>query len=153
MDTQRVLGSKMTKWCVMKLYVQLAEFEATCRIFSTVNSKAGNIEIARAAKQCMEECDYLIEDVQKSVSGMEHAFLSGQRSPSNRDLKKLIKHDHEVIEMVTKAVNIANSAELSTAAPDGNAQQLTMRTTQMVTSCKGFWCKSKCTCRSKTKRK
>ena len=32
-------GSKMTKWCVMKLYVQLAEFEATCRIFSTVNSK------------------------------------------------------------------------------------------------------------------
>ena len=70
---------------------------------------------------------------------MEHAFLSGQRSPSNRDLKKLIKHDHEVIEMVTKAVNIANSAELSTAASDGNAQQLTMRTTQMVTSCKGFF--------------
>ena len=101
--------------------------------------KAGNIEIARAAKQCMEECDYLIEDVQKSVSGMEHAFLSGQRSPSNRDLKKLIKHDHEVIEMVTKAVNIANSAELSTATSDGNAQQLTMQTTQMVTSCKGFF--------------
>ena len=101
--------------------------------------KADNIEIARAAKQCMEECDYLIEDVQKSVSGMEHAFLSGQRSPSNRDLKKLIKHDHEVIEMVTKAVNIANSAELSTATADGKSQQLTMQTTQMITSCKGFF--------------
>ena len=101
--------------------------------------KADNIEIARAAKQCIEECDYLIEDVQKSVSGMEHAFLSGQRSPSNRDLKKLIKHDHDVIEMVTKAVNIANSAELSTATSDGNAKQLTMQTTQLVTSCKGFF--------------
>tara|TARA_B000000532_G_C18847519_1_gene397934 strand:- start:82 stop:618 length:537 start_codon:yes stop_codon:yes gene_type:complete len=101
--------------------------------------KADNIEVARAAKQCIEECDYLIEDVQKSVSGMEHAFLSGQRSPSNRDLKKLIKHDHDVIEMVTKAVNIANSAELSTATSDGNAQQLTMQTTQLVTSCKGFF--------------
>ena len=70
---------------------------------------------------------------------MEHAFLSGQRSPSNRDLKKLIKHDHDVIEMVTKAVNVANSAELSTATSDGNAQQLTMQTTQLVTSCKGFF--------------
>ena len=101
--------------------------------------KADNIEVARAAKQCIEECDYLIEDVQKSVSGMEHAFLSGQRSPSNRDLKKLIKHDHDVIDMVNKAVNIANSAEHSMAASDGNTQQLTMQTTQMVTSCKGFF--------------
>ena len=87
----------------------------------------------------MEECDYLIEDVQKSASGMEHAFLSGQRSPSNRDLKKLIKHDHDVIDMVTKAVNIANSAELSTSTSDGNAKQLTMQTTQVLTSCKGFF--------------
>ena len=91
--------------------------------------KADNIEVARVAKQCIEECDYLIEDVQKSVSGMEHAFLSGQRSPSNRDLKKLIKHDHDVIEMVTKAVNIANSAEHSMAAADVNTQQLVMQTT------------------------
>ena len=101
--------------------------------------KDENLEIARAAKQCMEECDYLIEDVQKSASGMEHAFLSGQRSPSNRDLKKLIKHDHDVIDMVTKAVNIANSAELSTSTSDGNAKQLTMQTTQVLTSCKGFF--------------
>ena len=101
--------------------------------------KDENLEIARAAKQCMEECDYLIEDVQKSASGMEHAFLSGQRSPSNRDLKKLIKHDHDVIDMVTKAVNIANSAELSTSTSDGNAKQLTMQTTQVITSCKEFF--------------
>ena len=65
-------------------------------------------------------------------------FPIGAKSPSNRDLKKLIKHDHDVIEMVTKAVNVANSAELSTATSDGNAQQLTMQTTQLVTSCKDF---------------
>ena len=87
----------------------------------------------------MEECDYLIEDVKKSVSGMEHAFLSGQRSPSNKDLKKLIKHDHEVIDMVTKAVNIANSAENSLATGQDNPQQLILQTTQMVTSSKGFF--------------
>tara|TARA_B100000700_G_C15047528_1_gene858651 strand:- start:1574 stop:2110 length:537 start_codon:yes stop_codon:yes gene_type:complete len=101
--------------------------------------KAGNLEIARAAKQCMEECDFLIEDVRKAIAGMEHAFLSGQRSPSNRDLKKLIKHDHEVIDMVTKAVNIANSAEQSIATGEGNAQQMSLQSTQMITSCRGFF--------------
>ncbi len=101
--------------------------------------KAGNLEIARAAKQCMEECDFLVEDVRKAIAGMEHAFLSGQRSPSNRDLKKLIKHDHEVIDMVTKAVNIANSAEQSIATGEGNAQQMSLQSTQMITSCRGFF--------------
>lgn len=101
--------------------------------------KAGNLEIARAAKQCMEECDFLVEDVRKAIAGMEHAFLSGQRSPSNRDLKKLIKHDHEVIDMVTKAVNIANSAEQSIATGEGDAQQMSLQSTQMITSCRGFF--------------
>ena len=44
----------------------------------------GNMQTARSAKQCMEECDYLMEDVKKAVAGMEHAFLSGQRSPSTK---------------------------------------------------------------------
>ena len=104
-----------------------------------VQFREENISLARAAKRCMEECDYLIEDVNKSASGMEHAFLSGQHSPSNKDLKKLIKHDHEVIDMITKAVNIANSAEHSMAIGDGNSKQLVMQTTQMITSCRGFF--------------
>ena len=70
---------------------------------------------------------------------MEHAFLSGQRSPSNKNLKKLIKHDHEVIDMVTKAVNIANSAEQSIAIETHNSKQLILQTTQMLTSSKGFF--------------
>ena len=101
--------------------------------------KEGNMGLARAAKQCMEECDYLIEDVAKSASGMEHAFLSGQRSPSNKDLKKLIKHDHEVIEMVTKGINLANSSEYSIATSEGDPKQLIMQTTQMLSSCRGFY--------------
>jgi hypothetical protein len=101
--------------------------------------KRDNMEQARAAKQCMEECDLLSEDVGKAPGGMEHAFLSGQRSPSKKDLKKLIKHDHDVIEMVTKATNIANSAEHSVAIDDGNTLQFIKQTTQKISSCRGFF--------------
>ena len=100
--------------------------------------KEGNLDMAQKAKICMEECDNLIEDVNKSVSGL-HAFLSGQKSPTRGELKRLIKHDHDVIDMVTKAVNLANSAEQSIALQDGNVRQLVLHTTQLVTSCRGFF--------------
>ncbi|MAI67084.1 MAG: hypothetical protein CMJ26_04320, partial [Phycisphaerae bacterium] len=70
---------------------------ATARVRSHMQTvfdtqfREGNLNLARPAKRCIEECNYLIEDVNKASSGMEHAFLSGQRSPSNKDLKKLIK--------------------------------------------------------------
>lgn len=101
--------------------------------------KEGELSIARAAKQCMEECDYLIEDVNKSASGMKHAFLSGQRTPSNKDLKKLITHDHEVIEMITTAVNLANSSEHSIATGEGDPKKIILQTTQKISSCRGFY--------------
>tara|TARA_B100001175_G_C19416202_1_gene593780 strand:- start:273 stop:809 length:537 start_codon:yes stop_codon:yes gene_type:complete len=101
--------------------------------------RGGEMTLARAAKQSMEECDYLIEDVNKAIAGMEHAFLSGQRSPSNKDLKNLIKHDHDVIDMVTKAVNIANSAEHAIATGEGDARQCILQTTQKMSSCRGFF--------------
>ena len=101
--------------------------------------KIGNIKIAKIAKQCIEQCDYLIEDVNKAVTGMDHAFLSGQRSASNRDLKRLIKHDHDVINMVTKAVNLGNAAEQSIAYSGENSTRLILLTSQLVTSCKGFF--------------
>ena len=41
--------------------------------------------------------------------------------------------------MVTKAVNIANSAEQSIAIETHNSKQLILQTTQMLTSCKGFF--------------
>ena len=54
-------------------------------------------------------------------------------------MKKLIKNDHEVIDMVTKAVTIANSAEQSIATGEGNAHQMSLQSTQMITSCRGFF--------------
>ena len=91
--------------------------------------REGNLDLAQKAKICMEECDNLIEDVNKSVSGMQHAFLSGQKSPTRGELKRLIKHDHDVIDMVTKAVNLANSAEQSIALQEGNERQLVLYNT------------------------
>ncbi|MDA8546555.1 hypothetical protein N9L11_02105 [Euryarchaeota archaeon] len=40
------------------------------------------IDIAKAAKACCNSIDQLIEDVDKSPTGMSHAFFSGQNSAS-----------------------------------------------------------------------
>ena len=103
--------------------------------------KDGAIPIARAAKAACTEIDVLIEDVNKATTGMNHAFFSGNRSASNSDLKKLIKHDHDVIEMVTKAINISNSAEraFSTSKPDEEVKNYIQQCQQMITSCRGFY--------------
>ncbi len=98
-----------------------------------------NIKVARAAKQAMEEADELINDVEKAPAGLKHAFLSGQRSIANSDLKKLIKHDHDVIDMITKATNIANSAEHEHASDGDEVIKLCRQTTQMLSSSRGFF--------------
>ena len=103
--------------------------------------KRDKMEIARIAKLANNEIDSLIEDVDKSVSGMNHAFFSGSRSVKVSDLKSLIKHDHDVIEMVTKAINIANSAEhaFNTSKGEEEVLNLIQQCQQMVTSCQGFF--------------
>lgn len=103
--------------------------------------KSDKINIAKVAKLATTEIDELIEDVDKSVTGMNHAFFSGSRSAKVSDLKKLIKHDHDAIEMVTKAINIANSAEhaFSTNLSDEEVQGLVQQCQQMITSCQGFF--------------
>ncbi|MAP59899.1 MAG: hypothetical protein CL978_06690 [Euryarchaeota archaeon] len=103
--------------------------------------KDGAIPIARAAKAACTEIDVLIEDVNKATTGMNHAFFSGNRSASNSDLKKLIKHDHDVIDMVTKSVNIANSAELAfnSGSEHDEIIKLIRQCQQMTTSCRGFF--------------
>jgi hypothetical protein len=103
--------------------------------------KDGAIPIARAAKAACTEIDALVEDVDKSPTGMDHAFFSGSRSASNSDLKKLIKHDHDVIEMVTKSVNIANSAEhgFNSGLSPEEIIKLIRQCQQMTTSCRGFF--------------
>tara|TARA_B100000927_G_C16473180_1_gene472344 strand:- start:4089 stop:4649 length:561 start_codon:yes stop_codon:yes gene_type:complete len=103
--------------------------------------KTDRLTIAKIAKLATTEIDTLIEDVDKSVTGMNHAFFSGSRSAKVSDLKKLIKHDHDVIEMVTKAINIANSAEhaFNTSKSDQDVTNLIQQCQQMITSCQGFF--------------
>ena len=70
---------------------------------------------------------------------MEHAFLSGQSSPSNRELKKLIQHDHDSITMIIEAVNLSNSAEFSMNTEEDKTKMIISQTTQKITSCRGFF--------------
>lgn len=103
--------------------------------------KTERLDIAKIAKLATTQIDNLVEDVDKSVTGMNHAFFSGSRSAKVSDLKSLIKHDHEVIEMVTKAINIANSAEhaFSSNESDDEITSLIQQCQQMITSCQGFF--------------
>ena len=103
--------------------------------------KTERLSIAKIAKLATTEIDSLIEDVDKSVSGMNHAFFAGSRSVKVSDLKNLIKHDHDVIEMVTKAINIANSAEhaFSSNKTDDDVTNLIQQCQQMITSCQGYF--------------
>lgn len=102
--------------------------------------KNESFENAGVAKQCMQEIDRLIEDVDKGGVGVTHGFLSGVRSMTQRDMNKLIKHDHDVIQMVVEAVRISNDAELSMNARD---EKQTLRKLgdcqQKITSCRGFF--------------
>tara|TARA_B100001093_G_scaffold172946_2_gene165846 strand:- start:813 stop:1304 length:492 start_codon:yes stop_codon:yes gene_type:complete len=99
------------------------------------------LDIAKAAKACCNTIDMLIEDIDKSPTGMTHAFFSGQRSASNSVLKKLIKHDHDVIDMMTKAVNISNSVEhaFSTDKTSDEVKSLIRQCDQMITSSRGYY--------------
>ncbi|MDP6639884.1 MAG: hypothetical protein QF817_02320 [Candidatus Poseidoniaceae archaeon] len=101
----------------------------------------GNIKVTRACKQVMEEVDQFRNEVDKAETGGEHPFFSNQKSASKSDLKKLIKHDHDVIEMVTKAVNIANSCEHAhaTGGEEGEVIRLARQCQQMISSCRGFF--------------
>lgn len=99
------------------------------------------IAIAKIVKFATSEIDALIEDVDKATSGMNHAFFSGARSIKVGDLKNLIKHDHDVIDMVTKAINISNSAEqaYNTGRTEDEIKNLVQQCQQMITSSRGYF--------------
>jgi len=100
-----------------------------------------DLALAMVAKQCCTSIDGLIEEVTKASSGLPRSFFSSQRGATNGDLKRLIRHDYEVITMVTKATNLANAAERELAqASEGNAVHgLVQRCQQMVTSSTGLF--------------
>ena len=128
---------------MIKAEIKRAATRARNHIINIQDSsfKSNKMSIATSAKLATTEIDYLIQDVNKSTTGMKHAFLSGARSVSTSDLKKLIKHDHDVIDMVTKAINISNSAEhaMGTGMSDEDIINLIQQCQQMITSCRGFF--------------
>lgn len=128
---------------MIKAEIKRAATRARNHIINIQDSsfKSNKMSIATSAKLATTEIDYLIQDVNKSTTGMKHAFLSGARSVSTSDLKKLIKHDHDVIDMVTKAINISNSAEhaMGTGMSDEDIIKLIQQCQQMITSCRGFF--------------
>ena len=98
-----------------------------------------NIQAVRNTRSCMQEIDALIEDVEKSSSGTTHAFFAGQRTVSNKDLKALIVHDHEVIEMLTGAVNLSNDSERALQQRSEELIPTIQRCQQMISSGRGFY--------------
>jgi hypothetical protein len=101
--------------------------------------RQSNLPLAQACKSCLHEVDALIEDVDKSSSGARGAFFTSQKKLSNKNLKTLIRHDKEVIEMVTDAVRLSNDAERATQEKQDNASSTVMRCQQMISSCRGFY--------------
>jgi hypothetical protein len=71
-------------------------------------------------------------------SGGEHPFFSKQISPSKRTLNKLIKHDHETLTMLVKAVNRSNDLEKA-AAEDGEGIKAARETRQLISSVRGHF--------------
>lgn len=98
----------------------------------------GDVKLAKACQQTIEEIDALRNDVNLGESGGEHPFFSRQISPSKRTLNKLIKHDHDTLTMLVKAVNRSNDLEKA-AAGGGEAIQAARETRQLVSSVRGHF--------------
>ena len=101
--------------------------------------RQSNMPLAKECKSCIHELDALIEDVDKSSSGARGAFFTSQKKLTNKDLKTLIRHDKEVIEMVTEAVRLSNDAERSMQQGSEETIPALMQCQQKVSSCRGFY--------------
>ena len=101
--------------------------------------RQSNMHLAKECKSCIHELDALIEDVDKSSSGARGAFFTSQKKLTNKDLKTLIRHDKEVIEMVTEAVRLSNDAERAMQQGSEETVPALMQCQQKVSSCRGFY--------------
>lgn len=102
--------------------------------------KKDDFENSRLVKSCMSEIDLLMEDVDKGGVGVTHGFTSGVRSMTQRDMNLLIKHDHDVIIMVTEAVRLSNDAEHKYSESGlVSALPIISSCKQKITSCRGFF--------------
>jgi len=98
----------------------------------------GNVKLAKTCQSTIEEVDALRNDVNLGESGGEHPFFSKQTSASKKILGKLIKHDHDTLSMLVKAVNRSNDLEKA-AAEGGDVIKALRETRQLVSSVRGHF--------------
>jgi len=98
----------------------------------------GNVRLAKTCQSTIEEIDALRNDVNLGETGGEHPFFSKQTTASNKVLGKLIKHDHETLTILVKAVNRSNDLEKA-AAEDGEVMKAVRETRQLVSSVRGHF--------------
>ena len=106
-----------------------------------VHDSAYSDDEVKLAKECaktIEEIDALRNDVNMGETGGEHPFFSKQITTSNKVLTKLIKHDHDTLTILVKAVNRSNDLEKA-AAENGDAMQAVKETRQLVSSVRGHF--------------
>ena len=97
-----------------------------------------NVKLAKACQSTIEEIDALRNEVNLGETGGEQPFFSKQITTSNKVLTKLIKHDHDTLTILVKAVNRSNDLEKA-AAENGDAMQAVKETRQLVTSVRGHF--------------
>jgi len=98
----------------------------------------GNVKLAKTCQSTIEEIDALRNDVNLGETGGEHPFFSKQITTSKKVLAKLIKHDHETMTLLVKAVNRSNDLEKA-AAEEGDAIKAARETRQLVSSVRGHF--------------
>ena len=98
----------------------------------------GNVKLAKACQSTIEEIDALRNDVNLGETGGEHPFFSKQIGASKKVLNKLIKHDHETLTLLVKAVNRSNDLE-KVAAEEGDVMKAVRETRQIVSSVRGHF--------------
>ncbi len=98
----------------------------------------GDVKLAKECAKTIEEIDALRNDVNMGETGGEHPFFSKQISANKKTLNKLIKHDHETLTILVKAVNLSNDLEKD-SAEGGDAVQTARNTRQLVSSVRGHF--------------
>lgn len=102
--------------------------------------RADDTELAAACARAIEEIDALKNDVEKAATGGEHPFFSLQKGASKSVIKKLVKHDHNTLTMLGKAVNKSNEVEVESASGEmENTVQEVAECQRLVSSCRGHF--------------
>ena len=96
-----------------------------------------NRTLAKACQSIIEEIDSLRNEVSLGETGGEHPFFSKQISTTKKILNQLIKHDHETLTLLVKAVNQSNRLERATG--EKAQMEAIQETRQLISSVRGHF--------------